>query len=118
MGIQGVKPDQGLFTTTAGGLLTLATTFPTTATASGSVTVSSSAYTALPSIAAIVSELLAQGGWASGDAMSFIITGATTGTVLDYYSYAEGTGKYEELSITYTAGATSTAGILPVLGLY
>jgi hypothetical protein len=110
LGVMGVKPDQGVFTTTVGNLLTWATTYPTTATGSGSVTVSASAYTSIlaSSILSIVQELLAQGGWTSGDAISFIITGATSGSPLEYCSYATGSPKYEQLSITYTSGGGYT----------
>ena len=103
--VTGVKEaNPGVFTNVAFSLTTLLSTYPTTHTYSWTATLSTSAYVASGDISAIITELLAQGSWASGNAMAFIYSAGST-TSAAWFAYAHGSN-YEELTITYTSGAT------------
>ena len=71
--IKGVKQaNPGVFTTTTSSLSTLYTGSPTTALASLSGTLSTSAYVTIATVTSIITELIGQGSWASGNAMAFV----------------------------------------------
>jgi hypothetical protein len=59
-----------------------------------------------PDVSAIISEIVGQGGWASGNALCLVISCATnTSAYRDAYPYDLSTAKAALLSGTFTAGA-------------
>ena len=107
--IYGVKEaNPGVFAATASYLQNLVGSYPTTNTVKwGPSTLTSPAYNASPDLTAVISELIAQGSWASGNAMAFVIVAQTNGDTCAYYGEPYGSD-FENLSITYTAGGGTT----------
>ena len=96
--------NPGVFTTAASSLSTLYTGSPTTNSASISGTISTSAYVTIATVTSIITELIGQGGWSSGNAMAFV-GDATNSTPANWFQSGNSVN-YEQLTITYTAGAT------------
>lgn len=104
--IKGVlQANPGVFTTTTSSVSTLYTGSPTTHSYSWTGTLSTSAYLASGSFDPIITELIAQGGWASGNAVALVIAYGASNAL--YYAYGTGSPKYEELTITYTSGGAN-----------
>ena len=104
--VHGIVPDQGVFTTTASDLSSLISGYGSAHTYTWSATLLTNGYKASGDISAIVSDMLAGAGWSSGGSMALVLAwGASSAS---YYSYAKGSGYYEELTITYTAGGGTT----------
>ena len=82
----------------------------TTASVTWSATLTSGAFNASPDITSIISELIGQAGWASGNAMLFVFTNSETmANAVDIEMYDGSPSEAAELSITYTtSGATGT----------
>ena len=115
--LKGVKvANPGVFTTTASSLSTLYTGSPTTASATVSGTISTSAYVTIATVTTIITELIGQGGWASGNAMAFVLN-STNSTEATWFGSGN-SSDWEQLSITYTAGGAVTGGnMFQVMGI-
>ena len=101
-----LQANPGVFTTTTSSLSTLYTGSPTTNSASVSGTISTSAYVTIATVTAIITELIGQGSWASGNAMAFVAN-STNATSADFYASGSAS-HWEQLSITYTSGGGFT----------
>jgi hypothetical protein len=81
----------------------------TTNTATWSATLTSGQFNQSPDISAIITELIGQGGWASGNAMLFVLHELSNINIVEIENYDGSPSEAAELSITYTAsGAPGT----------
>jgi len=80
----------------------------------GSTTLTQNAFNASPDISAIITELIGQGSWASGNSMLFILTNAGSACFIEEYDGSP--SEAAELSATYTAAA-GNHNLLMLLGV-
>jgi hypothetical protein len=103
-GVKQVNP--GVFTTGTSSVSTLYSSYPTTNTAALGGTLSESAYVTIATVTAIITELIGQGSWASGNAMAFVTN--NTNSSITVWESASAASNWEQLSITYTAASGYT----------
>lgn len=95
------------FTTTGSSISGYASTTNTTTWNSA---LTASAYNASPDISAIITELIGQSGWVSGNAMMFILHALSSSVSGTIFNYDSGSTEAAEIGVTYT---TSTPGPMP-----
>ena len=77
----------------------------TTASVTWSATLTESQFNNSPDITSIISELIGQGGWTSGNAMAFVLVAQSASLSCTVENYDGSSSEAAELSITYTGGA-------------
>ncbi len=80
-------------------------------------TLTGSQFNDSPDISAIITELIGQGGWASGNAMLFILQAQSSGSRADIELYDGNSVEGAQLSITYTAPGGGTRSNLLLMGI-
>jgi len=89
----------------------------TTASVSWSADLSGAGLKSSPSLNGIIDEIKARGGWASGNALAYLLTWATGGDFNCYfYDANDGAEKYPRIHIEYTEGGGVSA-VLPFRSL-
>lgn len=74
----------------------------TTASVTWNATLTQNTFNASPDITSIINELLAQGGWASGDAMAFVLVAQSTTLSCTVENYDGVPAEAAKLSVTYS----------------
>ena len=78
----------------------------TTNTVAWSATLTSGQFNQSPDISAIINELISQGGWASGNAMLFVLHELSNINIVEIENYDGSPSEAATLSIMYTGGGS------------
>ncbi len=81
----------------------------TTNSVNWSATLTSGQFNSSPDISAIITELIGQGGWASDNAMLFILKGVSSSDACEIENYDGSSSEAPTLSVTYTTSSVPGA---------
>jgi hypothetical protein len=88
----------------------------TTANVTWNATITNGQFNASPDISAIITELIGQGSWASGNAMLFVFHAQSSANEAGIEMYDGSPSEAAELSITYTTASTGPPNPINLYG--